>query len=190
MITAVDVIRAYSEKVAELFGAPPVTKDIIEVTDRPCTIITPGEITTEIVGGLKHDVLPLQIVYFAPFSYRGYLTLLQVQQTLSKEIPGPVEVAAEFHVMPEDVDIALIRDDMLLTCDFTVEYFQEMNASWMEEGSADAMEGLHVSLDEGTFVESYLTDEEDDPLTAENDEPLTDEDDGTAETTTITFIEE
>ena len=41
MTDIVDVIRAVSELVERVFGAPPITKDITEGFDLPCTYVQP-----------------------------------------------------------------------------------------------------------------------------------------------------
>ena len=62
MTDIVDVIRAVSELVERVFGAPPITKDITEGFDRPCTYVQPTLMQTSLEGGLRHDSYSIEII--------------------------------------------------------------------------------------------------------------------------------
>ena len=150
MIGIVDVIRACSGALEELFGAPPTTKDLVEVTDRPCSYVQ-AETSTERDGGLRHDTYHITITYFAPYHDRGYLDLLKAQEKLAARLIRPVEVDERFHLLPEEVEIQPIRDEMVLVCDFSAECRQEMPLDDWRGGSKDEMEVLEV--DEEVWAE-------------------------------------
>lgn len=150
MIGIVDVIRACSGALEELFGEPPTTKDLVEVTDRPCSYVQ-AETSTERDGGLRHDTYHITITYFAPYHDRGYLDLLKAQEKLAARLIRPVEVDERFHLLPEEVEIQPIRDEMVLVCDFSAECRQEMPEDDWRGGSKDEMEVLEV--DEEVWAE-------------------------------------
>ena len=143
MITIIDVIRAYSGLVEELFGKPPTTKDLIEVKDRPCTYVQ-GDVETELDAGMQHDTFSMSLVYYAPFDDRGYKDLLHAQHQLSAALIAPVEVEEEFHLLPDGVDIDVIREEMVLVCTFELECWQETDAIPVE-GSTDTMLQLDIN---------------------------------------------
>lgn len=142
MIGIVDVIRACSGALEELFGAPPTTKDLVEVKDRPCSYVQ-GETTTERDGSLRHDTYHITITYFAPYHDRGYLDLLRAQEQLSARLIEPIEVNERFHLLPEEVEIQLIREEMVLVCDFSVECWQEVPES--EDENQNLMDTLDIN---------------------------------------------
>ena len=142
MIGIVDVIRACSGALEELFGAPPTTKDLVEVTDRPCSYVQ-AETSTERDGGLRHDTYHITITYFAPYHDRGYLDLLKAQEKLAARLIEPVEVGERFHLLPEEVEIQPIRDEMVLVCDFSAECRQEIPAG--EEENPSLMDTLDIN---------------------------------------------
>ena len=133
MITAVDVIRAFSGLLEATLGDPPVTKDVIEKADRPCSYLRPTSLERERVGDLYHDTVDLEISYFAPFSHRGYLDLIQTQNALTEALSREVEVEEAFHLLPEEIDFTPYREDMVLVGTFTVEYFQAAETSAAQE---------------------------------------------------------
>lgn len=144
MIGIVDVIRACSGALEELFGAPPTTKDLVEVTDRPCSYVQ-AETSTERDGGLRHDAYHITITYFAPYHDRGYLDLLKAQEMLAGRLIEPVAVDESFHLHPEDVEIQLIREEMVLVCDFSVECWQEVPPG--AEENPNLMDTLDINGD-------------------------------------------
>lgn len=144
MIGIVDVIRACSGALEELFGAPPTTKDLVEVTDRPCSYVQ-AETSTERDGGLRHDAYHITITYFAPYHDRGYLDLLKAQEKLAARLIQPVEVDERFHLLPEEVEIQPIREEMILVCDFSAECRQDEPLDDWRGGSDQDMDALDVN---------------------------------------------
>ena len=142
MIGIVDVIRACSGALEELFGAPPTTKDLVEVKDRPCSYVQ-GETTTERDGSLRHDTYHITITYFAPFHDRGYLDLLRAQEQLAARLIRPIEVDERFPLLPEEVEIQPIREEMILVCDFSAECRQEIPPG--EDENKDLMYTLDIN---------------------------------------------
>lgn len=146
MIGIVDVIRAYSGVLETALGAPPVTKDLIEVRDRPCSYLQPGDCSRTREGSLLHDSIGLEIYYFAPYSDKGYLDLLEKRESLSNALLEPVYVASYCHVIPDVVNAELVRDEMILILRFSVEMVQEMDNS--ESTSDVLMQTLELDLEE------------------------------------------
>lgn len=144
MIGIVDVIRAYSGALEELFGAPPTTKDLVEVTDRPCSYVQ-GDTVTERDGSLRHDTYHITITYFAPYHDRGYLDLLRAQEQLAARLIEPIEVDERFHLLPEEVEIQPIRDEMVLVCDFSAECRQDDPVDDWRGGSEEDMDTLDIN---------------------------------------------
>lgn len=62
MNTMINVIRAVSGLVEQVFGAPPTTKDITEGFNRPCTYVQPTLMQTSLEGGLRHDSYSIEII--------------------------------------------------------------------------------------------------------------------------------
>lgn len=147
MITVTDVIKAVSGLCEDLFGAPPVTKDLREGFQRPCCYLTPTDIRRERMGGLRRETVELELVRFAEQTHKGWLSLMQAQAALGEVLETPIPVAEAFHLAAEDVDFDAVREDMALYCTFTVEYVQQLPASVTEdpEGSADLMKSLQLN---------------------------------------------
>ena len=70
MTDIVDVIRAVSELVERVFGAPPITKDITEGFDLPCTYVQPTLMQTSLEGGLRHDSYSIDHPVWPPYPGR------------------------------------------------------------------------------------------------------------------------
>lgn len=128
MITAVDIIRALSDLIETVTGEPPTTKDVTEGFDRPCTWVRPLFIRPEAARGLQRDDLEIEIVYFAARSWKGWKTLLKVQADLAAALTRPVPVSDTFLLYPEDLEFMPSREDMTLTCTFSLENFQLLPA--------------------------------------------------------------
>ena len=124
MITVVDVIRALSGVVESITGSPPTTKDVTEGFDRPSTWIRPLTIHPESARGLRRDYLEMELVYFATRSWRGWKELLQVQAALAEALTRPVAVSETFALYPEELEFVPSREDMTLTCTFSLENYQ------------------------------------------------------------------
>lgn len=124
MITAVDIIRALSDLIETVTGEPPTTKDVTEGFDRPSSWVRPLFIRPEAARGLQRDDLEIEIVYFAARSWKGWKTLLEVQAALAAALTRPVPVSDTFWLYPEELDFIPSREDMTLSCTFTLENFQ------------------------------------------------------------------
>ena len=144
MITIVDLVRGLSEMIEDLFGAPPVTKDLQEGFDRPCTFLTP--ILTDAVreGDLRHETVQLELVRFGARTSRGWVDLLHAQAALTEALERPVRVDNRFHLLAEETEFDLDRDDMVLTCTFEVQTFQ-LREEDEDGGSRDMMESLEMN---------------------------------------------
>lgn len=179
MIGTAEVIRALSGLVEAVFGAPPVTKDIREGFARPCTYLTPTDSRTERMGGLLHTTTELELVRFGAKSWKGWRELLRAQDALTAALLEPVEAEESFHLLAEDTDFDLVREDMALYCTFSVQYFQDRPEPG-GSGGGEPMEHLQVTMEET----AGLADGAGTPLSDELDKQL--EEEGH----TILFIEE
>lgn len=141
MITLVDTIRAVSAMLETLFGDPPVTKDIDEGFDRPCTYVEPLPVNTEVSSSLRMDTCPIRIFRFAEKIETGYLELLQEQEKLLNALSKPIPVTDVFLLYPEDMKFDLSRADMALSVDFTVTNVQELE----DEDTGERMQDLTIS---------------------------------------------
>lgn len=124
MITEVEIIKALSGLIETVTGSPPTTKDITEGFERPCTWIRPLYIQPEAVRGLQRDYLEIEIVYFAPQSWKGWKQLLQIRSALTAALRDPVPISDTFAIYPEDLDFDPSREDMTLSCTFSIENYQ------------------------------------------------------------------
>lgn len=145
MITEVEIIKALSGLIETITGSPPTTKDITEGFERPCSWIRPLDIQPEAVRGLQRDYLEIEIVYFAPQSWQGWKQLLQVRSALTNALREPVPISDTFAIYPEDLDFVPIRDDMSLTCTFSLENYQLIPPT-QDEIDRPNMEHLHQML--------------------------------------------
>lgn len=141
MITIVETIRAVSDLLERMFGAPPTTKDITEGFDRPCTYLQPIGLETAREGDLRHDTIRLQIICFGERTDRGYLALLQQQSLLGAALEDPIPVTEGFALYPENVEFSLRRDEMVLLTEFALQNFQVLPA----DAAAETMETLHLN---------------------------------------------
>lgn len=128
MITLIDTIRGISECIEETFGEAPVTKDVQEGFDRPCTFVEPVDLATSLESELRADEITIEITRFSEFSYKGYLELLEYQNTLSGLLLKPIPVSETFYLYPEDVEFELDRNDMFLVCSFSLNNIQLIEA--------------------------------------------------------------
>ena len=124
MTTITDVIRAVSCMVERLFGEPPTSKDITEGFERPCTYVHSTGTDVDKSGGLRQDVMHLQVIRFSEKNYMGWAELLRYQEALTMALLEPIPVDDMFYLYPEDVSIDLRRDEMAMFADFSVENFQ------------------------------------------------------------------
>ena len=138
MTDIVDVIRAGSELGERVFGAPPITKDITEGFDRPCTYVQPTLMQTSLEGGLRHDSYSIEIIRFGPRTRDGWLGLLEAQASLAETLENPIPISSTFFLYPEEVDFDLRRNEMTLITSFDVDIFQirpeiDVTKEFMEE---------------------------------------------------------
>lgn len=124
MTGIVDVIRAISDLVEQVFGTPPTTKDITEGFDRPCTYVQPTMMETSLEGGLLHNRYSIEIIRFGPRTRDGWLGLLEAQASLAETLWNPIPISSTFFLYPEEVDFDLRRDEMTLITSFDVDIFQ------------------------------------------------------------------
>lgn len=142
MITATEIIKALSDMIETVTGAPPTTKDVTKGFPRPCTWVRPLDIQPEAVRGLQRDLLDMEIVYFAPRSWEGWKTLLKVQADFAAVLTNPVPVSDTFLLYPEDLEFVPSREDMTLVCTFSLENYQLLPPS---DATMPVMEHLDVT---------------------------------------------
>lgn len=125
MITTAKIIKGLSAWIEAKFGEPPITKDVVEGFDRPCTFVSVTNATTGREGDLRHDTFEVEIVRFTAKSYKGYKDLLTAQDTFSAAFEqGYIAIEGMFYIYPDAIDYDLDREDMLLTVTFTIDNFQ------------------------------------------------------------------
>lgn len=139
MITIIDVIRALSGVLESVTGSAPTTKDVTEGFERPCTYLRPLAMEPEEAHGLQRDYLEMEIVYFASRSRQGWQELLDVQTALAAALTMPVEVTPTFFIYPEELEFVPRREDMSLTCTFSLENYQLLPGA---DGTQETMEIL------------------------------------------------
>ena len=144
MITIVEIIRAVSGMVETVFGTPPTTKDIREGFERPCTYLSELYSDVSREGKLRHETAQLELVRFAARTDRGWIDLLRAQAALTEALERPIRVDEQFHLVAEEVDFDPVREDMALYCTFSVEWFQDTDAT-PAEGSTDPMLQLDIN---------------------------------------------
>ena len=128
-----------------LFGAPPSTKDRVEGIPRPFTRLTPYDETLERVGGLRHETYYLEVVRYGASTAEGWLQLLRDHKALTEALERPTLVTEGFHILPDDIDFDIEREDMTLTVTFAVELYQEAPEDDWRGGSEDKMDALDVN---------------------------------------------
>ena len=144
MNTMIDVIRAVSGLVEQVFGDPPTTKDITEGFDRPCTYVQPTLMQTSLEGGLRHDRYSIEIIRFGPRTRDGWLDLLEAQASLAETLENPIPISSTFFLYPEEVNFDLRRDEMTLITSFDVDIFQIRTEA---DATKEFMEELTISKD-------------------------------------------
>lgn len=145
MIGLTEVIAAVSGMIEGVFNAPPATKDRVEGIPRPFTRLTPYDSTLERVGKLRHETYYLEIVRYGESSAKGWLQLLRDHKALVTALEGPIPVTEGFHVLADDIDFDVEREDMTLTATFAVELFQEAPEDDWRGGSDKKMDALDVN---------------------------------------------
>lgn len=151
MIGLTEVIAAVSRMIEGVFNAPPATKDRVEGIPRPFSRLTPYDSTLERVGKLRHETYYLEIVRYGESSAKGWLQLLRDHKALVTALEGPIPVTEGFHILADDVDFDVEREDMTLTATFAVELYQEAPEDDWRGDSKDEMEVLEV--DEEVWAE-------------------------------------
>lgn len=144
MNTMIDVIRAVSGLVEQVFGDPPTTKDITEGFDRPCTYVQPTLMQTSLEGGLRHDHYSIEIIRFGPRTRDGWLDLLEAQASLAETLENPIPISSTFFLYPEEVNFDLRRDEMTLITSFDVDIFQIRTEA---DATKEFMEELTIRKD-------------------------------------------
>lgn len=144
MIGLTEVIAAVSGMIEAVFHAPPATKDRVEGIPRPFTRLTPYDATAERVGGLRHETYYLEIVRYGASTAEGWLQLLRDHKALTEALEGPTLVAEGFHILPDDIDFDIEREDMTLTVTFAVELYQEAPEDDWRGGSDKNMDTLEL----------------------------------------------
>ena len=144
MNTMIDVIRAVSGLVEQVFGDPPTTKDITEGFDRPCTYVQPTLMQTSLEGGLRHDSYSIEIIRFGPRTRDGWLDLLEAQASLAETLENPIPISSTFFLYPEEVNFDLRRDEMTLITSFDVDIFQIRTEA---DATKEFMEELTIRKD-------------------------------------------
>lgn len=169
MRTVIDVIRALSGVIEDVTGSAPTTKDVTENFDRPSTFIRPLILAPEAARGLQRDYLEMEIVYYAPDGRKGWIRLLEVQAALAEALTRPVAVSETFALYPEELEFVPSREDMTLTCTFSLENYQLLPP---EDADLAPMDDLVLGTEDpagDAYDESEYTEPDDETHPEEED---------------------
>jgi len=119
-MAVIKTINILSAAIESVFGSAPITKDLTEGAERPCTYITPTDVSVKADCGYIREDISVTITRFAEYTYKGYLDLLRWCETLEIMLTSPVMGADGYALYPEGVSMDINRDDMVLECSFTV----------------------------------------------------------------------
>lgn len=144
MIYLNDIIKGLSGAVESAFGKPPITKDIREGFERPCTYLDLVDMTIGRESLLEHSEMTFELVYFSNNSHSGFLDLVNAQKKMHELFTNPIRISDFFCVYAEETEFELDRDEMYVVCRFELEVFQKVD-DFADEGSNENMELLDIN---------------------------------------------
>lgn len=121
MTSVIDVIRALSELIEKEYPDYPVVDyDVEEDFPRPSYFINVENVHTEWVAtDYIQESSDLEITFFAPNRYEGFLELLDMKNNLTRLFDEPLQVADNFYVTLLDTTSEIFKNDKVLTFSFT-----------------------------------------------------------------------
>lgn len=137
MITAVDIIRAFTVQCRDLLGCDVNDRDISEGFERPSFFIEIVDFRNEDIGQeIRGDSLNMYIYYFNEKREVGYLRLLEAREKIRELLAAPVPITDGYSLTPDDVIETINKGDMTYIVNFNVDVWQrrpEPEGEYMQE---------------------------------------------------------
>lgn len=121
IISVIDVIRSLSELIEKEYpNYPVVDYDVNEDFPRPSYFIEVNDVHTEWVAtDYIQESSDLEITFFAPDRYEGFLELLDMKNNLTMLFNEPLQVTDNFYVSLLETTSEIFKNDKVLTFSFT-----------------------------------------------------------------------
>lgn len=121
MTSVIDVIRALSEIIEKEYPDYPVVDyDVEENYPRPSYFISVENVHTEWVAvDYLQESSDLEITFFAPDRYEGFLELLDMKNNLTQLFNEPLELDNGYFVTLLETTSEIFKNDKVLTFSFT-----------------------------------------------------------------------
>lgn len=121
MTSVIDVIRALSELIEKEYPDYPVVDyDVEENYPRPSYFISVENVHTEWVAvDYLQESSDLEITFFAPDRYEGFLELLDMKNNLTQLFNEPLELDNGYFVTLLETTSEIFKNDKVLTFSFT-----------------------------------------------------------------------
>lgn len=121
LTSVIDVIRALSELIEKEYPDYPVVDyDVDEDFPRPSYFINVENVHTEWVAvDYLQESSDLEITFFAPDRYEGFLELLDMKNNLTQLFNEPLELDNGYFVTLLETTSELYKADKVLTFSFT-----------------------------------------------------------------------
>ena len=141
IISVIDVIRALSELIEKEYPDYPVVDyDVEEDFPRPSYFINVENVHTEWVAvDYVQESSDLEITFFAPNRYEGFLELLDMKNNLTMLFNEPLQITDTFFVTLLETQSELFKNDKVLTFSFTANIVNKVERNETD----DYMENLY-----------------------------------------------
>lgn len=141
IISVIDVIRALSELIEKEYPDYPVVDyDVEEDFPRPSYFINVENVHTEWVAtDYIQESSDLEITFFAPNRYEGFLELLDMKNNLTMLFNEPLQITDTFFVTLLETQSELFKNDKVLTFSFTANIVNKVERNETD----DYMENLY-----------------------------------------------
>lgn len=141
IISVIDVIRALSELIEKEYPDYPVVDyDVEEDYPRPSYFINVENVHTEWVAtDYIQESSDLEITFFAPNRYEGFLELLDMKNNLTMLFNEPLQITDTFFVTLLETQSELFKNDKVLTFSFTANIVNKVERNETD----DYMENLY-----------------------------------------------
>ena len=168
MITAIDIIRTFTEKLEEILPDYPVRdRDVEESIDRPSAVIDLRSTKTQKRNVLFADEYEFTIYVFTEDRHKGYLELLEINKALRFTLDESIECSQHegFYFDFLNVEYYINRKDHVLQVSGQINIVQDDDRT---DDTPEATE-LQFSLQrrdiagdkQGTIAENMLPGEDD-----------------------------
>ena len=137
MITAIDIIKAFTVQCRDLLGCDVNDRDISEGFERPSFFIEIVDFRNEDIGQeIRGDSLNMHIYYFNEKREVGYLRLLEAREKIRELLAAPVPIMDGYSLTPDDIIETINKGDMTYIVNFNVDVWQrrpEPKGEYMQE---------------------------------------------------------